>query len=161
MPFSMSARSQTATSLANLLNSRTCVSSSVDHRFTISSIVFPRSIDGGATAVVVVVAPSVDVPAAAGAAPAAGAVVVVAVLFPESLEAPKMLNPAAGAGQFVSTVLAIAMIDTHRQAHLSCRPSSLLLSSRSHRRVMAQLRQPSVSRRTFRAVVRTCRSCGS
>lgn len=50
LPFSMSARSHTATSLAYDLNSFTWVSSSLVQRFTISSTVFPRSIEGGATA---------------------------------------------------------------------------------------------------------------
>jgi len=45
----MSARSHTATSPANLWNSRTWVSRSVDHLLTISSIVLPLSIDGGGT----------------------------------------------------------------------------------------------------------------
>jgi hypothetical protein len=49
-PLSIKARSQTATSPANLLNSRTWVSSSVDHLLTISSMVLPLSIDGGGTA---------------------------------------------------------------------------------------------------------------
>ena len=49
LPFSISARSHTATSLANLLNSRTCVSRSADHLLTISSIVLPLSMDGGGT----------------------------------------------------------------------------------------------------------------
>ena len=46
-PFSINDRSQTATSVANLLNSFTCDSRSEDHLFTISSIVFPLSIEGG------------------------------------------------------------------------------------------------------------------
>jgi hypothetical protein len=46
LPFSMRARSQTATSAANLLKSRTLVSSSVVHLFTISSRVLPLSMDG-------------------------------------------------------------------------------------------------------------------
>ena len=46
----MRARSQTATSAANLLNSFTLVSSSVVHLFTISSSVLPLSIDGGGIA---------------------------------------------------------------------------------------------------------------
>ena len=50
LPFSMRARSQTATSAANRLNSRTLVSSSVVHLFTISSSVLPLSIDGGGIA---------------------------------------------------------------------------------------------------------------
>ena len=50
LPFSMRARSQTATSAANLLNSRTLVSSSVVHLFTISSNVLPLSMDGGGIA---------------------------------------------------------------------------------------------------------------
>lgn len=58
LPFSMRERSHTATSLANLLNSRTWLSSSADHLFTISSIVFPRNMDGGCTAMAVDVAPS-------------------------------------------------------------------------------------------------------
>ena len=75
LPFSMSARSQTATSLANLLNSRTWVSSSVDHLFTISSIDFPRSMDGGAT----VTAPPATVDPVSPVAPAPAAVVPVVV----------------------------------------------------------------------------------
>lgn len=47
--FSIRARSQTETSLANLVNSRTCVSNSEVHLLTISSIVLPLSIDGGGT----------------------------------------------------------------------------------------------------------------
>ena len=50
LPFSMRARSQTATSAANLLNSRTLVSSSVVHLFMISSSDLPLSIDGGGIA---------------------------------------------------------------------------------------------------------------
>ena len=50
LPFSIRARSQTATSAANLLNSLTLVSSSVVHLFTISSSVLPLSIDGGGIA---------------------------------------------------------------------------------------------------------------
>ena len=46
----MRARSQTATSAANLLNSLTLVSSSVVHLFTISSNVLPLNIDGGGIA---------------------------------------------------------------------------------------------------------------
>ena len=46
----MRARSQTATSAANLLKSRTLVSSSVVHLFTISSSVLPLSMDGGGIA---------------------------------------------------------------------------------------------------------------
>lgn len=56
LPFSIKARSHTATSPANLLNSRTCTSSSDDHLFTISSMVFPLSADGGGTATEVVAA---------------------------------------------------------------------------------------------------------
>jgi hypothetical protein len=48
-PFSIRARSHTATSPANLLNSRTWVSRSADHLLTISSIVLPLSIEGGGT----------------------------------------------------------------------------------------------------------------
>lgn len=48
-PLSINVRSQTATSPARRSNSRTWVSSSEDHLFTISSIVFPRSMDGGGT----------------------------------------------------------------------------------------------------------------
>lgn len=47
--FSMRARSHTATSPANLLNSFTWLSRSADHLLTISSMVLPRSIDGGGT----------------------------------------------------------------------------------------------------------------
>lgn len=50
VPFSMRARSHTATSLAYLLNSRTCTSRSEDHLLTISSIVLPLRADGGGTA---------------------------------------------------------------------------------------------------------------
>ena len=50
LPFSMRARSQTATSAANRLNSRTLVSSSVVHLFRISSSVLPLSMDGGGIA---------------------------------------------------------------------------------------------------------------
>lgn len=57
LPFSISARSQTAISPANLANSRTCVSRSDDHRFTISSIVLPRNIEGGGTAIAGVATP--------------------------------------------------------------------------------------------------------
>lgn len=46
----MRALSHTDTSAANLLNSLTCVSSSLDHLLTISSIVFPRNKEGGGTA---------------------------------------------------------------------------------------------------------------
>ena len=46
----MRARSQTATSAANLLNSLTFVSSSFVHLFTISSSVLPLSIEGGGIA---------------------------------------------------------------------------------------------------------------
>lgn len=62
----MRARSHTATSLANLLNSRTWVSRSVDHLFTISSMVFPRSMDGGATATTGAVFPA-GIPSILGA----------------------------------------------------------------------------------------------
>lgn len=54
-PFSIRARSQTATSPANLLNSRTWASRSADHLFTISSIVLPLSIEGGGTEMLAVV----------------------------------------------------------------------------------------------------------
>ena len=54
-PFSIRARSQTAISPANRLKSRTCVSSSLDQRLTISSIVLPLSMDGGGTAIEVFV----------------------------------------------------------------------------------------------------------
>ena len=57
----MSARSQTATSAANLLNSLTWASRSEVHRLMISSNVLPLSTEGGATAtaglLLVVVAP--------------------------------------------------------------------------------------------------------
>lgn len=56
LPFSIKARSHTATSPANLLNSRTCTSNSDDHLFTISSMVFPLSADGGGTTTEVAVA---------------------------------------------------------------------------------------------------------
>lgn len=58
-PFSIKARSQTATSPANLLNSRTCVSSSDDHLLTISSIVLPFSIEGGCTETLTAVEPPI------------------------------------------------------------------------------------------------------
>lgn len=58
LPFSIKVRSQTATSPASLLNSRTFVSRSEDHLLTISSIVFPRSIDGGGTDIAVAVLPT-------------------------------------------------------------------------------------------------------
>lgn len=45
----MRARSQTAISVASRLNSFTLVSRSDDHLLTISSIVFPLSIEGGGT----------------------------------------------------------------------------------------------------------------
>lgn len=72
-PFSISALSHTATSPANFVNSRTWVSSSLDHLFTISSMVLPRNIDGGGTAIVGAPgavdapgAPAVDAAAAGG-----------------------------------------------------------------------------------------------
>lgn len=55
LPLSMRALSQTAISPASLLNSRTWVSRSEDHLLTISSIVLPRSKDGGGTAIAEVV----------------------------------------------------------------------------------------------------------
>ena len=64
-PLSMSARSQTLISPASRLNSFTCASKSLDHLLTISSMVFPRNIDGGGTAMLGVAAdagaPVVDV----------------------------------------------------------------------------------------------------
>lgn len=62
-PFSIRARSHTATSPANLLNSLTCVSRSVDHRLTISSIVLPLSIDGGGTDIFAAVVVAESAPA--------------------------------------------------------------------------------------------------
>lgn len=64
--FSMSARSHTATSVANWLNSRTWVSNSVVQRFTISSIVLPLRMDGGGTDIAVDV---IDVDAAGATKP--------------------------------------------------------------------------------------------
>lgn len=86
--FSIKIRSQTATSFAILPNSRVCSVSSESHLLTISSIVFPRSTDGGgpeagAAAGVVLVVAGVVV-AVDGVFPA-GAVVVVA----EGAGAPK------------------------------------------------------------------------
>ena len=53
-PFSINARSQTDTSAANLLNSRTLFSRSAVHLFIISSRDFPLSIDGGGIAIAAV-----------------------------------------------------------------------------------------------------------
>ena len=58
LPFSTRARSHTATSPANLLNSLTCTSNSDDHLLTISSIVLPLSADGGAITIEVDVLPA-------------------------------------------------------------------------------------------------------
>lgn len=72
-PFSIRERSHTATSLANLLNSRTCVSNSVDHLLTISSIVFPRNMEGGGTETGREDPGAVEVEAGCGFSPVVGA----------------------------------------------------------------------------------------
>lgn len=91
-PFSIRARSHTATSAANLLNSRTWVSKSDDHRFTISSRDFPLSMEGGGTATEAVGAIGV-----ADFTPDAAPVVGVVVVAAGVLAAPNKLRPGAGA----------------------------------------------------------------